>query len=335
MQDLPKELEQVALLSALAEEWGLGTEVAEYAAVGFGSYHWVVTSAEGTRGFVTVDDLDQKPWLGDTRESAFVGLRRAFDTALALRDGGLEFVVAPIPTNGGETVRRIDSRYTVALFPFVEGDAAGFDQVRSAAERAAVLTLLARLHRAPATVPATPRRIELAPDGRRRLAAGLRDVSTTWAGGPLSEPARRVLARHAADVAALLAAGERLGAYVATRCTDWVVTHGEPHPGNVMRAGENRLLVDWDTVALAPPERDLWLVVEDTGDELEAYEAATAHSVDPDAMTFFRLAWELADLDAFIDLLRAPHDTTEDTVVAYEAVKQCATIRERWGSMLG
>ena len=39
------------------------------------------------------------------------------------------------------------------------------------------------------------------------------------------------------------------------------MTHGEPHAGNVMRTDEGRLLVDWDTVALAPPERDLWMLV--------------------------------------------------------------------------
>ena len=39
-----------------------------------------------------------------------------------------------------------------------------------------------------------------------------------------------------------------------------VVTHGEPHAGNVMRRSDGRhLLVDWDTVAVAPPERDLWM----------------------------------------------------------------------------
>src|SRR5947209_488210 len=107
MRALPEEFDSDALIASLADGWGFDVEAADYAAVGGGSYHWSVSDREATRGFVTVDDLDRKPWLGDTRESAFDGLRRAFDTAVALRDGGLGFIVAPLPTSDGETLRRI------------------------------------------------------------------------------------------------------------------------------------------------------------------------------------------------------------------------------------
>jgi aminoglycoside phosphotransferase (APT) family kinase protein len=36
------------------------------------------------------------------------------------------------------------------------------------------------------------------------------------------------------------------------------LTHGEPHPGNVIGTDDGWLLVDWDTAAIAQPERDLW-----------------------------------------------------------------------------
>src|SRR6266508_426095 len=91
-----------ALIGSLADGWRFDVEAIDYAAVGFGSYHWVATDPRGTRRFVTVDDLEQKPWLGDTRETVFDGLMRSFDTAVALRDAGLGFVVAPIITSDGE-----------------------------------------------------------------------------------------------------------------------------------------------------------------------------------------------------------------------------------------
>jgi hypothetical protein len=65
------------LIEALANGWGIDVDAADYAAVGAGSYHWVVSDRNGTRAFVTVDDLDKKAWLGDTRKSTFDGLRRA------------------------------------------------------------------------------------------------------------------------------------------------------------------------------------------------------------------------------------------------------------------
>src|SRR5882724_5240137 len=144
MRDLPEDIEEGAIASELAEGWGFEAESLEYAAVGAGSYHWLARARDGTRGFVTVDDLDGKLWLGDTRASVLEGLERAFDTARALRDHGLPFVAAPIATSRGETLRPLGARHAVALFPFVDGEASS-SMEHSAAGRAAVLELLARL----------------------------------------------------------------------------------------------------------------------------------------------------------------------------------------------
>ena len=46
----------------------------------------------------------------------------------------------------------------------------------------------------------------------------------------------------------------------AVRAADnpWVVTHGQMHPGNIVHTeDDNLLLVDWDTVVVAPRERDM------------------------------------------------------------------------------
>lgn len=333
MRALPEDVETSAVTAALADAWGFIVDSADYATVGAGSYHWVVDDLEGTRAFVTVDDLDQKPWLGDTRESAFDGLRRAFDTALTLRDGGLDFVVAPIPTSRGETVCRIGPRHTIALFPFVTGAAGRFGAYDTAEERAAVVTMLGELHQAtPAASVARTITFEL--PSRRRLEAALQELDQPWVGGPFAEPVRQALARHASDVIEMLALADRLAVEVASRSGSWTVTHGEPHPGNVMAAGENRLLVDWDTVALGPPERDLWMVVE-TADEADIYADATGHQLDQVAVDFFRLSWDLEDLGSYLHVLRAPHRHSEDTVIAYEAVMGCVMGRRRWAALLG
>ena len=78
--------------------------------------------------------------------------RRAFDTAVALRDAGLHFVVAPLPTRDGESLRRLDSHYAIALFPFVEGEAGQFGYFEDDDDdgRSAVVAMLAELHQATA-----------------------------------------------------------------------------------------------------------------------------------------------------------------------------------------
>jgi spectinomycin phosphotransferase len=192
-------------------------------------------------------------------------------------------------------------------------------------ERAAVVALLAELHRATPAVAATARSVGLELPGRAHIEAALRDVDEPWAGGPLSEPARDAFAGRVSDVAELLALSDRLAAGVAARGGEWVVTHGEPHAANVMRIGTGHVLVDWDTVALAPPERDLWMVVgeiEDTG-------------ADPEAVDFFRLTWDLKDLAEYLNVLRSPHGRTDDTLRAYEGLTNCIAIRHRWATLLG
>ena len=170
--DPPKELETEALIDFLADGWGLPVEAVHYAAVGAGSYHWIVNDAEGRCGFATADDLDLKPWLGETRESVFEGLSRSFGTAVALRNGGLGFVTAPIPTSSGETLRRFGSHYTLALFPFVTGDAGTFGHYETA-ERAALLAMLAELHQATPVVASVARSVDLGVPGLRRVEAAL------------------------------------------------------------------------------------------------------------------------------------------------------------------
>ena len=95
-----------------------------------------------------------------------------------------------------------------------------------------------------------------------------------------------------------------------------------------MRAGDQRFLVDWDTVSLAPPERDLWLVVE-SADDAAVYADAAGREVDNDAIEFFRLTWDLKDLAEYLKLLRLPHGENDDTRRATKSVMNCVTSSAR------
>jgi spectinomycin phosphotransferase len=327
----PDEFDESLLVPSLAEGWGLAVEVVEYAPLGAGSYHWVVTDSAGRRSFVTVDDLDHKPWLGATQDSAFDGLRCAFDTAAALADSGLLFVVAPIPTVRGETLRRIGARHTIALFPFVDARAGRDGQYESREERGDVVRMLVDLHRSTPVVGTFVRKEEIALPGRTHLESAFDELDQTWVGGPFSEPARRAFARHAADVTRLLKVFDRLAPHVASSTKDWVVTHGEPHARNVLIGETDLLLIDWDTVALAPPERDLWMVAS----EAAVYADATGHQANQTAITFYGIAWDLKDLTEYLNVLRSPHPENQDTAHAYHGLTRTASVRERWSSLLG
>jgi len=305
---------------ALAEGWRIDAADLRYAAVGGGSYHWAVRDGAGARWFVTVDDLDDKPWLGDGRATVLDGLRAAMDTALALRrEAGLRFVAAPNPALGGETVRALDSRYAIAVFPFLDGTSGRFGEDYPGRRRGELAGLLAALHQATPTLTRPPvARIGL--PRRAALDAALGALDQPWLAGPYCEPARELLIRTADQVRSLLGRFDQLAGRVAARAA--VITHGEPHGANFMRAGTRTMLIDWDTTGLAPPERDLWMIASDTGEELRLYTAATGRAIDRAALTFYRLRWALDDMSAFIERLRAARERTADADHAWRALQE-------------
>ncbi|MBC3993655.1 phosphotransferase, partial [Streptomyces sp. AC563] len=256
----------------------------------------------GRRAFVTVADLTHKDQWDGGADAAFAGLRAAMEAAVALRaQPGRDFVVAPLPTRDGAAVRRLGPRFAVSVFPYESGEAGAFGQELSEAERAALLDLLATLHRSAVPEPLA----ELSPES----------------------PTGDVLRRALAELRERLAAYDALAAEVAGRGARRVVTHGEPHPGNVLRragaghAGDRPLLVDWDTVRLAHPERDLWLVATGPAD-LDRYARASGHTPDPAALALYALRWDLRDVSEYLTWFRGPHERTSDTEAGWSGLRE-------------
>jgi spectinomycin phosphotransferase len=298
----------------LAQRWQLRAASMDYVPEGGGSHHWKLTGDDGQPYFVTVDDLDTKDWLGRTRGAAFEGLGRALSTSAALRyDADLEFVVAPIRARDGELLHRLDSRYTVSIFPFLAGHSYAFGPYTDARLRGLVLDMIAVLHQStPAVRGGAPRHV-LGFAGRCDLDAFLLAPDRPWDGGPFAEAARRLLVTRTGELAELAAAFDRLAYSTSPARTDLVITHGEPHPGNVISVNGRLVLVDWDTAGLAPPERDLSLIATSGRDGLDRYQQATGREPDLTVIALYRLRWYLDDLASAVRLFRNRHRDTPDT----------------------
>jgi spectinomycin phosphotransferase len=155
---------------------------------------------------------------------------------------------------------------------------------------------------------------------RSDLETALRELGQPWGGGPLSESARALLQARANKVRRLLARFDRLTERVTP--LEGVITHGEPHPANLLTAGAETLLIDWDTVGLAPPERDLWWIIGDVAsEEARRYTRATGRPPDPAALALYRLRWALDDLSIFTRRLRSEHSRTADAEHALRAIE--------------
>jgi spectinomycin phosphotransferase len=89
-----------------------------------------------------------------------------------------------------------------------------------------------------------------------------------------------------------------------------------------MRSEGRLLLIDWDTVGLALPERDLWLAAGDDARAAGRYADLTGRRVSGAAMDLYRLRWVLDDIALSVRDFRARHERNEDTALMWDAITE-------------
>jgi spectinomycin phosphotransferase len=315
MKTLSARISERELAHALEEYWGLVSVQLSYLAVGFGDHHWKLVDPRGSCWFVTVVDLDGG-WRGVDPVAGYADLRASMDTVTFLSQAGLEFALAPEPTTDGRSLAPLSGEHAITVFPFVNGAGGDSGDKLSKSDRLALIDVLARLHDGTSLARETApiRTPDLAV--RPRLEAALRDLKQPWAGGPYSEPARHLLAEHSSGIRTQLTCFDELVCETAGG-GPIVLTHGEPHPGNILWVSGKPHLIDWDTVGLALPERDLWTMAEGGSDEANRYTELTGRRLSNDAMMMYRMRWSLDEIRLSLDEFRSPHKENEDTEEAW------------------
>ncbi len=112
-----------------------------------------------------------------------------------------------------------------------------------------------------------------------------------------------------------------------------VITHGEPHAGNVVVTQAGLSLVDWESARRAAPERDLWQWAERDESLLARYVAATGAQIDRDALALYRMWYDLIEIGGYLRLFRAPHGLTADTEESWRNLRFFLRPAERWPSL--
>jgi spectinomycin phosphotransferase len=241
-------------------------------------------------------------------------------------------VIAPVPASDGRVLARLSGRYSLVAHPYIAGGTAGEDgEFARAGDRGAALDLLVRLHRARVGAPRADDFVVPHPDVLPQL---MREPREAWRGGPYARRAWGLLHAHAAGLDGLMSAYASLAGRVAQRQDRLVITHGEPHAGNVVVASGGLVLVDRDTVLLAPPERDLWSIADDDKSALDHYARAAGAQIDQDALSLRRLWFDLAEIGGYLTLLRAPHDDTADAAESWGSLQRSLRPAERWPALL-
>ena len=326
----PDDLTEHQIRAELAASWSFRAETLSYLPVGFGAHHWRAADGSGRQLFLLVHDLPQMLLSRlDTAQAAFGRLETALGCALSLRtSANLDFVIPPIPADSGKVVRRLTERYSLAACPYLTDCEPTHEGDFAAADRPAVVRLLTELHAARPAL--APQLCDFALQNADGLRTAIESTGEPWRTGRYGERARALLAEHASGVTALMAAYGELAAQVRSSPERYVVTHGEPDPRNVLKTPAGFVLVDWDFVQLAPPERDLWDLAETDAAVLAAYTEATGAVIDPHALALFRMWYDLSEIAGYIELFRCEHEDTEDSAESWQNLAHFLRPTERW-----
>ena len=92
-------------------------------------------------------------------------------------------------------------------------------------------------------------------------------------------------------------------------------------------------LVDWDSVLLAPPERDLWDMADHDESVLDSYASAAGVEIDHDALSLYRMWYDLAEIGGYLSLFRGPHSETADTAESWSNLQHFLRPAERWPAL--
>lgn len=288
------------LLAAVRSAWLPQVTRVEHLPVGFEAHHWKVEEFGRPRLFVTVDT----PSPGRAASS----YEAAYSAASKLATAGFAGIVAPSPTvRGGFTVPVAGG--LLSATPWVDGHSPSEVEAATSGHVEGTPALLTRLQ-AMSPPPSLP-------VWKTRVAAGFAErthaaIDSPWQTGPLGEQARELLTSAAGRFDRWEARHSVLAGHASATRHRWVVTHGEPHSANQLLTPTGLVLVDWETCALAPPERD----TRNLSDSARA-----AFDVAPEMIELFALEWRLSEIQEYTAWFQRPHTGTEDDLSAYEDLR--------------
>ena len=144
-------------------------------------------------------------------------------------------------------------------------------------------------------------------------------------------------------ISELVSRAERLANILQMRDLPFVVCHADIHAANILiecRGSGTLYIVDWDTLILAPKERDLMFVggaqfgEDRTADQEEAlfYQGYGPTQIDPFALAYYRFERIIEDIAAYSEQILATDEGGKDRGKdsATSPTTFCPIIQSRW-----
>lgn len=312
MLERPVEISDDDLIACLRAEFALTPTAITFLPLGADQHTAVY------RASVDQTDYFVKLRLGDFDAHSVIVPHR-------LHEQGIRAIIAPIPTRSGGLWADLKTS-RVMVYPFVAG-VNGFQQPLSPARWADLGRALRQLHTADIPLDSADRlrRETFAPDWRRKVEAYQRQAEGGLFIDAVAADLAALLRARRAEIDALIAYADERAAVERLRDHPPVLCHADIHVGNVLITPDDRLyVIDWDTVILAPKERDLMFPGAGIDGSLAPQAAAQVDwffagygpcALDRDLLAYYRCERVIQDIAAYCDQILPSTEGGADRVV--------------------
>lgn len=282
---------------------------------------------EDSYGYIAVSEAGEKYFAKASASLSSISLQAA---SLLRHRCNISGVVAPLETSDG-TLSVPWHDFRVSLFPFIEGnsrwDLWKVEKDFTDAELNQTAGLLATIHLCSDAVgtndlPVAKYDLPLRNELYRVLEASAKKVPSQNA---YQKQLLEALAAHQSSILDTMDRYDELGRSAVAAQTSFVITHGDPTPGNLILDTENRLhLIDWDGVSLGPAERDL---VAFTGERfdvvLEGYLGSRRNEVTlyVDIFGFYIYEWTLNEIRDYSTKILLKNNDTQQNEYDWESLQ--------------
>jgi len=243
---------------------------------------------------------------------------------------GVYQVIPPIPTSFGQLTARLEN-FRLVLYPFIEGQN-GYQRSLSDAHWSELGAALRKMHNAwfPEELLRPMRTEDYSDRWRSKVKHYLRKVESVEYEEPIARQVVTLLQSKRTQILDMVRSAERLALDLTAYSLPFVVCHGDLHAGNVLLTEKGELyIVDWDTLILAPKERDLMYIggglmgLHRTPADEEAafYPSYADTTVNAAAIAYYRYERIIQDIAAFCQQLLDSSDGGEDRAQSLSYLK--------------
>jgi spectinomycin phosphotransferase len=274
-------------------------------------------------------DVNTAVYRAVTRDGTpyFVKLRRGdFDEIAAvvpkvLHDQGMKQIIAPLLTRSQQLWSML-GEFNVMLYPFIEGHG-GFEVNLSDQNWVEFGRALRAIHTAvlPQSILEHIRREAYSNQWREIVRGFQSQVETTTFADSVAAEFASFLKSKQAEIRHLVIRAEQLASVLQGQSLPFILCHADIHVGNLLITANDRLyVVDWDTITLAPKERDLMFVGSGLGgdghtaeeEETLFYEGYGQTEIDPVALAYYRYERIVQDISAYCEQILLTDEGGED-----------------------